>query len=265
MNEVIRCHSVTFRDETQAVVAEVDLTIELGTTVAIMGASGSGKSVLLKLMAGVLTPHSGRVEIAGWHAASLNGAAMAKLQMQSGFVFQDSALWQNLTAQANLTLASRYHYGPKAEAEALLRVKRLCRKLDFDVDLSRRPTAFSAGARKVLANIRALLQDPAIVFLDDPRSGVDTERSERLLDLYRELKRAGKTLIFAGSDPEIVSQLADRVVILDAGRVIADATLSELTRTEDQRVRRVLSAVLDESASYDGDILAMLQGEIDEE
>lgn len=173
-------------------------------------------------------------------------------------MFQDAALWQNSTVLQNLMLATQYHHPRRDPAVIRERVDQLCRRLNFREDLNQRPALLSAGERKVASVVRALMQDPETLFMDEPSGGLDSSTSDRLLSLLRDLKGRGRTMVIATHDSEIASQLADDILVIDDGRLLTYAPVSELIRTDNPRVREILADVFDLSSTYDTDILDIL-------
>jgi ABC-type multidrug transport system ATPase subunit len=254
----IELRAVEFESHHETLLSGIDLTIKDGSSILLMGPSGSGKTLLLKIMAGIIPPSRGTVSIDGHDLSRLNDRDLNRVRLDLGYVFQDAALWQNLSVRQNLTLATTHHFPRRPAAEVDATVDRLCRKMGFRENLDQRPALLSAGERKVASIIRSLMLDPRYLFMDEPSGALDSAGSDQLLDLLKEQKSLGKTLIIAGHDEEIASMIADSIIVLDEGRVLAYDTVARLVRTEDARVRRILADVFDLSSTYDTDILDIL-------
>lgn len=236
----------------------VSLTITAGEAVLLMGPSGSGKTLLTKVLGSVLPPTEGRVIYEGQPLESMSDQVLEKRRLRAGFVFQDAALWQNLSVEQNLALPVLHHYPKTKPADITARIESLCSRLDFTEDLRQRPALLSIGERKVASIIRALMLEPEVVFMDEPSSGLDGSTVQRLLTLLRELRQDGCTLVIASHDSRIASMLGDRIIVVDRGRVTADGTPAELSRSADARILEILSEVMDVSTTWDNDILDML-------
>lgn len=256
----ISLESVSFATETETILHDISCTIESGSVVLVMGPSGSGKTLTLKILAGVVPPTGGDVRFDGVKLSSMTERELTAAHLRQGFVFQDSALWQNLSVYNNLTLPVQYHYPKRSAASIDERIQKLCRRMAFREDLSRRPALLSAGERKVASILRAMMLDPETLVMDEPSSSLDSGSSQRLLEILKELKAAGRTMVIASHDSRIASMLADFILVIDEGTVRAFDSVANITRTQDARVRELLSEVLDLSSTYDTDILDILGG-----
>lgn len=239
-------------------VEDVTCTIREGQCLLVMGPSGSGKTLLMKIMAAIVPATEGSVLFDQVDTATMPDRELDRNRLRHGFVFQDAALWQNLSALNNLTLPTQYHFPKRDPAETQRRVDRLCRTLAFSEDLNQRPARLSAGERKTAAIIRSMMLNPEIYFMDEPSSGLDSSTADLLLATLRDLKAQGRSLVIATHDSEIASQLADSILVIDDGRVLAYDTVERLIHTTDTRVREILSDVFDLSSTYDADILDIL-------
>lgn len=243
----------------EVVFREVSLNIPARGTTLVMGPSGSGKSALLKVAAGLIPADEGSVTMLGARLGSLGKAEERELRRRNGFVFQDAALWQNLTVLQNLALPLQYHGIATTERETETRVRALAREFGMQRRLALRPAQLSAGERKIVSFLRAIVLEPELLFLDEPTSFVDHHGSELIITRLRELKERGTTMVASTHSAKISSQLADYLVVLDAGGVIAQGPFDEIVHSADRRVLDILSDVLDEAASYDTDILDLLE------
>lgn len=255
---------VSFVVDDVALLDDISVAVESGSSVMVMGPSGSGKSLLMKVMAGILPASRGSVRIDDNDIAHLSVRALNRLRGNYGFLFQDSALWQNMTVRQNLYLPMQTHHPEWSPEKMEKRVTQLCTYLKYTEDLSQRPVRLSQGERKMASLIRSIVLDPDLVFYDEPRAGLDASSHDRVIKLLRDQKSAGKTQIISSHDSEIASMIADFLLVIDDGKVLAFDTVNNLTRTDDPRLKEILSAVLDLSSSYDSDILEILgSGDID--
>jgi putative ABC transport system ATP-binding protein len=207
----------------------VSLDVAAGSFIAVMGASGSGKSTFLNCAAGLDTPTSGRVVIGGVDLGTLAPDAVTRFRRDHvGFVFQGYNLVPHLTVGENvglpLTLAGVRQEGP--------RVTELLRAVGLDGMADRLPGELSGGQAQRVAIARALVADPDVVFADEPTGALDTATADRVLQLLQHAVRAlGQTLVLVTHDPRAATY-ADRVVFLADGRVqgeLASPTLESVT------------------------------------
>ena len=254
----VALREIGFSTEEGPLLETISCTVQPGECMLVMGPSGSGKTLLMKIMAAIIPPTEGSVLLDNTQTATMPDRELDRNRLRQGFVFQDAALWQNLSVYNNLTLATQYHFPKRDPAETRRRVEQLCRRLSFSEDLNQRPARLSAGERKTAAIIRSMMLNPEIYFMDEPSGGLDSATADRLLSVLKELKSEGRSLVIATHDSEIASQLADSILVLDEGRLLAYDTVEQLTRTTDTRVREVLTDVFDLSSTYDTDILDIL-------
>lgn len=260
---IVELKDLSFEAGNETFLHSVSCRIEEGSVVLVMGPSGSGKTLLLKLMAGIVPATGGDVLVDGEPLSRMTDRKILKTNLRQGFVFQDGALWQNLTLRQNLSLPVQHHFPRKPGTEIEQRISTLVRKLGFRANLDLRPAHLSGGNRTVVSIMRALMLDPELCYMDEPGAGLDGTTHDKLLDLLKELKQQGRTLVIASHDSEIASMLADWILVLDEGRLLAFDTVQNLKQTTDERVRGILREVLDLSATYDTDILEILGGSDD--
>lgn len=258
---VVELKDVSFSSEEQTLLDEITCRIDEGACVLVMGPSGSGKTLLLKIMAGILPASSGEVIVDGRSLSRLPEREILKLNLRTGFVFQDGALWQNLTLRQNLALPMQYHFPKRPQEQIDARIAQLIRRTGFRQNLDLRPAHLSGGNRTVVSIMRALMLDPELYFMDEPSNGLDGAAQDNLLEILKDLKQRGRSMVIASHDSSIASLLADWILVMEEGRMLVFDTVRNLTTTEDPRVREILKNVLDLSSTYDSDILDMLGGD----
>jgi len=195
----------------------VDISIQTGEFVAIVGPSGSGKSTLFHVIGGLTPPTSGRVCVAGLDLASLSDAGRTSLRKKTvGFVFQKFNLLPNLTARDNIAVA-RYIAG--ARGPLTKDFEELLRQLSIGQRLDHKPNALSGGEQQRVAIARAIVNQPAILLADEPTGNLDSENSQAVLQILRDLnQRLGQTILMITHNPEAAA-FAHRIIRMRDGRV----------------------------------------------
>lgn len=209
---------VSSPEGTLTILADVDLCIEAGETVAIVGASGAGKSTLLALLAGLDEPSHGRIWLNGAELTALDEDGRAAVRARHvGFVFQSFHLVPSLTAIENVMLPLELAGLPNARAaaaEVLARVNLSARREHY-------PRQLSGGEQQRVAIARAFVTRPALLFADEPTGNLDSTTGERIIELLFELNRAARTTLVLVTHDQAVARRCDRIVQIDAGRLVA--------------------------------------------
>lgn len=194
----------------------VDLQLESGTFLGIHGASGAGKTSLLRMIAGLMSPDSGMLEVNSVPWLDTSGKAMPPQKRNVGFLFQDYALFPHLTVLGNLEFAAS---SPSDKA----RIPDLLRTMELEKLQHSMPAKLSGGQQQRVALARALVRKPDILLLDEPLSALDAPIRRRLQDFLGKIHREFKTTtIMVSHDPTELNRLADRVVELRAGKIAED-------------------------------------------
>jgi ABC-2 type transport system ATP-binding protein len=205
-----------------AAVDGVSFSVEAGQLVGLLGPNGAGKTTTVSMIAGFVTPDAGAVLVNG---APLKGDTDPKKQ-KIGLVPQDLALYDELSARANLRFfGALYNLSGQALDKACRSALELVGLAGRERDLVK---TFSGGMKRRLNLAAGLLHDPDILLLDEPTVGVDPQSRNAIFDNLEELKRRGKALLYTTHYMEEVERLADRIVVIDSGRVIANDTLGGL-------------------------------------
>ncbi len=246
-NPIIELTGITMRFRQQTVLRELTLRIPRGQTLCIIGESGCGKTVLLKLMIGLLKPTIGTVQFDGRDLASLNGNELNKLRLRFGFLFQGAALFDSLTIYDNVAFGPREHNLHDPETLAHIVAERLQEVgLPHGLEL-KKPAELSGGQRKRVGLARALALDPEVMLYDEPTTGLDPIMSDVINELILQTKTRKKaTGVVVTHDMKTVLKVADRVVMLyplarlrpDEAQVLFDGPPQLLEDHPDPRVRQ---------------------------
>lgn len=198
---------------------EISFAVEEGEWVAIMGPSGSGKTTLLNILNGLDRPTSGRVEVLGTDIARMDADAAATFRRENiGLIFQQFHLIPYLTALENVMLAQHFH-SMVDEAQAGIALQ----SVEMDHRAGHLPAQLSGGEQQRVCIARALINEPRLVLADEPTGNLDEANEQKVLEIFRQLHAAGKTLVVVTHDREVAS-LAGRTIVLHHGRIAEDRT-----------------------------------------
>jgi len=234
MDRVVKVDSIVTRFGAQVVHDRVSFDVRRGEVVALIGGSGSGKSVLLREIIGLMRPTSGRIELLGTDVWRCDVQELNAVRRRFGVLFQDGALFSSLTVAENVAVPFRESTSlPMDIISPLVGFKLALAGLPSDA-YAKSPAQLSGGMRKRVALARALALEPEILFLDEPTSGLDPVGAREFDRLLRVLADSlGLTVFIVTHDVELLLSIADRVIALSAGRVIADGPVSAVRSTDD--------------------------------
>lgn len=216
----------------------IDLTVERGESLVILGGSGSGKSTLLRAILGLQRPTAGSVSILGTDIYTAGAEEMRQLRQRLGVAFQGGALFGSLTVGENVDMPLAEFTGlPASTRSIVVRIKLALVGLEAVTD--RRPAELSGGMRKRAAFARAMALDPAVLFCDEPSAGLDPVTAAGLDRLLLQLKRVfGITLVVVTHELESAFTIADRIAMIHRGRLLVTASPEEVKASDDPVVRR---------------------------
>jgi putative ABC transport system ATP-binding protein len=197
----------------------VSLEVEEGEFVAIMGPSGCGKSTLLHLLGGLLSPTTGSIIIDGEDLAKVSDAQRTDIRRRKiGFVFQRFNLFPTLTAEGNLKLAEKIHTGSRSQNSD--NRKEVLKLLKLENKMHHKPLELSGGEQQRVALARAIVNRPAIILADEPTGNLDTENSEIVLEMFKELnEKFNQTIVMITHNPEAAA-VCSRVIRMRDGHVV---------------------------------------------
>jgi phospholipid/cholesterol/gamma-HCH transport system ATP-binding protein len=223
----------------------VTLTIPKRNTYVVLGGSGSGKTVLMKHVIGLLRPDRGRVVVDGIDITALSGKALTEARQRFGMVFQGAALFDSLTVFDNVAFPLREgRGGPRlSPSDIRERVVEKLRVVDLGEEvLARWPAELSGGMRKRVALARALVSDPQVVLYDEPTTGLDPITTNYVDEMIMHAKeRLGITSMVISHDIASAFRVADRMAVLYDGHLAAEGTPAEVRESKDPFVQRFLS------------------------
>jgi phospholipid/cholesterol/gamma-HCH transport system ATP-binding protein len=237
---MIRIRGLSKRLGSKQVLEGLDLDIEKGVTVVVLGPSGTGKSVLLKHIIGLMTPDRGTVEIDGVNIVGMKERDLDEVRKRFGMLFQGAALFDSMTVGENVGLSLREHTKMN-EREIRRRVSERLEWVGLKGVEDMKPASLSGGMRKRAGLARAIAMDPQFILYDEPTTGLDPIMADVINHLIRDLqRRMGVTSIVVTHDMTSASKVADRMAMLYGGRVVFQGTPAEVHATTDPLMRQFI-------------------------
>jgi len=225
----------------QKVLNGISLAVSRGETLAVLGRSGTGKSVLLRLIIGLEKPDSGSVRIHGQDIAGLALDQLGEIRMKMGFLFQHAALYDSLTVEQNVAFPLQHHKKTMSKSEQGDRVKELLAEVGMEGDLNKMPSDISGGMQKRVGLARALALEPDILLLDEPTAGLDPISAAEIDDLVLKLQAEHHMAsIVVTHDLHSAKTIADRLALINEGNVVIEGAFEELQRSDIEFVREFL-------------------------
>ena len=219
----------------------INLKVDRGETLAVLGRSGTGKSVLLRLIIGLEKPDSGSVCIHGQDLAGLALDQMGAIRKKMGFLFQHAALYDSLTVEENVAFPLEHHRRDMSKSERGDRVRQLLAEVGMEGNLDKMPSDISGGMQKRVGLARALALEPEILLLDEPTAGLDPissgEIDELILKLQREREMAS---IVVTHDLHSAKTIANRLALLNKGDVVIEGKFEDLQQSDIEFVKEFL-------------------------
>src|ERR1700683_3150886 len=217
----------------QTVLNGVSLAVSRGETLAVLGRSGTGKSVLLRLIIGLEKPDSGSVLIHGQDIAGLGLDQLGEIRMKMGFLFQHSALYDSLTVQQNVAFPLLHHKKEMSKSERNDRAKELLAEVGMEGALEKMPSDISGGMQKRVGLARALALEPVILLLDEPTAGLDPISSGEIDELVLKLQKEHQLAsIVVTHDMVSAKTIATRIALMDNGKIVIEGSYDDLQKSD---------------------------------
>jgi len=225
----------------QRVLNGVSLAVSRGETLAVLGRSGTGKSVLLRVVIGLQQPDSGSVRIHGQDITGLALDQLGEVRLKMGFLFQHAALYDSLTVAQNVGFPLQHHKKGMSQSEQGDRIRHLLAEVGMEADLEKMPSDISGGMRKRVGLARALALEPDILLLDEPTAGLDPISSAEIDDLILKLQAEHHMAsIVVTHDLHSARTIAGRLALLNEGNVVIEGSFEELQESEVEFVQKFL-------------------------
>jgi phospholipid/cholesterol/gamma-HCH transport system ATP-binding protein len=230
----------TFNDE--VVLDHLSFAVPRGTACCIMGRSGTGKSVTLKLLMGLLKPDTGHIMVNDTEIDSLDSAGLVDVRKTMGFLFQYSALFDSLSVADNVAFPLRRHTR-MSEPEIASSVRERLAEVGLEADLDKMPLDLSGGMQKRVGLARALALKPSILLVDEPGSGLDPITTREIDTLLMKLKSTSQTtMVVVTHNVASAQRIGDNLIILDQGQIVVQGTAEELDQSQDEAVQQFMKS-----------------------
>jgi phospholipid/cholesterol/gamma-HCH transport system ATP-binding protein len=216
----------------------VDLTVQKGENLVVLGKSGSGKSVAIKCMVGLIKVDDGAISIFNTDITSLTKKELNLLRVRIGFLFQSSALYDSMTVRENLEFPLRRHFKKMSGEEVEQTIAETLESVGLADAINKMPSELSGGMRKRIGLARTLILKPEIILYDEPTTGLDTITSREISELILDLQKRYKTTsVIITHDMACAKLTGDRIVVLKDGVIVAEGSYEALEKSKDERVR----------------------------
>ncbi len=218
----------------------IDLEVYPGEVLALMGGSGTGKSVLLRSLIGLEKPDSGKIFFHGEEVSSLSEEQLTGIRKQIAYVFQYGALFDSFTVKENLAYPLREHTH-LSEQEIHDKVIATLKKVGLVGSENLFPSDLSGGMQRRVGVARSIIMDPEVILYDEPTTGLDPYNTQQILKIILQLQAQGATSILVTHDMHAIFSVTNRVAFLKGGKIIAMGTAEEMKESKDERVSGFIS------------------------
>lgn len=217
---LLEMKNITYIDAGNTVIQNTSIAIEKGTVTAFIGKTGSGKSTALKLISGVLNPSMGTVLYNNQNIGEMKQKELLKYRKETGFMFQNVALWANQSIYQNLELPLKIHFPNITPDQIKERIQEVVQLVEFSKPLQNRPATLSTGEQKKIGFARALICKPSILFLDEPTDSIDDSTTKLFVSILQEFCAAQNTLIYVSHDNNFINTFSNDKYYFDNGAVV---------------------------------------------
>lgn len=239
MEDVIVIRDLWRSFGTNAVLRGFDLTVRRGENVMVLGRSGSGKSVLIKCIVGLLRPDRGSIHVLGRDVLAMDHDELDRMRMKIGFLFQSSALYDSMTVRENLEFPLRRHWIAEEVSDREALVHEALENVGLEHTINMYPSELSGGMRRRIGLARTLILRPEIVLYDEPTTGLDPITGKEIVELILRLQQKyGTSSVIISHDLNVARLAANRIAVLMDGRNHAEGSYDELRAMNDEKVKQ---------------------------
>lgn len=223
---------------TNEVLKGVTFSVKKGENLVVLGKSGSGKSIAIKCLVGLVSADKGVINVFGTDITKLDNNELNEIRIRIGFLFQNAALYDSMSVRENLGFTLKRHAKDLSAEELENRIKEVLESVGLSEAIDKMPSELSGGMRKRIGLARTLILKPEIILYDEPTTGLDTITSREISELMMEIQKKNKTSsIIITHDMPCAKHTSDRIIILKEGVIHVEGTYEELEKSEDEWVR----------------------------
>ncbi|MFV8363070.1 ABC transporter ATP-binding protein [Flavobacterium sp. ZT3P35] len=223
---------------TNEVLKGVTFSVKKGENLVVLGKSGSGKSITIKCVVGLVSADSGVINVFGTDITKMDTNELNEIRVRIGFLFQNAALYDSMSVRENLAFTLKRHAKELSSEEVENQIKEILENVGLSEVIDKMPSELSGGMRKRIGLARTLILKPEIILYDEPTTGLDTITSREISELVLEIQKKNKTSsIIITHDMACAKHTADRLVILKEGIIHVEGTYEELEKSDDEWVR----------------------------
>lgn len=216
----------------------VTFSVKKGENLVVLGKSGSGKSIAIKCLVGLVSADKGTINVFGTDITKLDNSELNAIRIRIGFLFQNAALYDSMSVRENLGFTLKRHAKDLSDEELENRIKDVLESVGLSEAIDKMPSELSGGMRKRIGLARTLILKPEIILYDEPTTGLDTITSREISELMMEIQKKNKTSsIIITHDMPCAKRTSDRIIILKEGVIHVEGTYEELEKSEDEWVR----------------------------
>lgn len=238
-DEILAIHHLYKSFGNNQVLVDFNLSVNKGESVIVLGKSGSGKSVLIKCIIGLLKPDKGTIEVFGKNITGISADELDKIRAKVGFLFQSNALYDSMTVRENLEFPLRRHWIKVSQEEVNKMVMDALDDVGLSHTIDMMPAELSGGMRKRIALARTLILKPEIILYDEPTTGLDPITGKEIIELMIEIQQKYQTTsLIISHDMNCVRIAGNRVVVLIDGRCYANGSFEEVKNNPDRKVKQ---------------------------
>jgi len=241
---MLQLQNISLTLEKQGILKDITFTCEAGKTYVITGEANSGKSMLMKVIGGIIQPTEGYVS---FEDTCIEDSSKASFKNHFGFIFQDGVMLSNLSIYDNLLLPIKYLHKEYYPEEVIRKIGMLFNTFHLDIEfLNRRPADLSYSARKLVNFVRGILIDPEIYLINKPLFNLDYIDGKRVIDYLHEMKCNGKTMVITTNNRRLIEHLADEVIILEKGTISVTTSGKDFFCSDNAAVKKYIRHSLGE-------------------